>query len=114
MASRKFATGAIRDGDKDKLDYEGFLSPFVLTRFAQYMHENREQPDGSFRDSDNWQLGIPETQYLKSLLRHVMAVWSDYRLDPDFVRDDELCAIIFNAQGLLHERLSARREETLL
>ena len=105
MASREFATGATRDGDRDKLDYEGFLSPFVLTRFAQYMHKNREQPDGSFRNSDNWQLGIPEEQYLKSLLRHVMSAWTAYRAGDGYVDDDELCAILFNAQGLLHERL---------
>jgi hypothetical protein len=39
-------TGATRNLDEDKLDYEGFLSPYVLRRFAAYMHEHRKTPDG--------------------------------------------------------------------
>lgn len=106
MASREFETGAIRDTAEGKLDFEGFLSPFALERFAQYMHAARTMPDGSFRDSDNWQLGIPEEQYLKSLLRHVISIWKAYRADPENVPEDELCAAFFNIQGLLHERVT--------
>jgi len=46
-------TGATRDVDNDKYDYEGFLSPIVLHRYAQYMHKHRLQSDGELRDSDN-------------------------------------------------------------
>jgi hypothetical protein len=41
---REFTTGATRNLDEDKHDYEGFLSPYVLRRFAAYMHEHRKTP----------------------------------------------------------------------
>ena len=52
---RTFDTGATRDSDNDKLDYEGFLSPLVLRRYAEYLHKHRKQSDGKIRTSDNWQ-----------------------------------------------------------
>jgi hypothetical protein len=67
---RTFSTGATRDTDEGKLDFEGFLSPTVLKAFAEYMHEKRKMPDGSLRDSDNWQRGIPVDAYMKSMWRH--------------------------------------------
>jgi hypothetical protein len=72
---REFGTGATRDLDANKLDFEGFLSPLVLERYAEHMHKARRMPDGSMRDSDNWQLGIPVVVYMKSLFRHFFAVW---------------------------------------
>ena len=52
---RKFETGATRDTDEGKLDFEGFFSPIVMERFAEYMNKHRRQSDGQLRDSDNWQ-----------------------------------------------------------
>lgn len=98
---REFESGAIRDTDEGKLDYEGFLSPYVLRRYAEYMHEKRRMPDGSMRDSDNWQRGIPPEQCMKSLLRHVMEVWQGMDIRIDAVSEDDLCAVIFNAQAML-------------
>lgn len=110
---REFETGATRDNDEDKYDYEGFLSPLVLERFAQYMHANRVQRDGSVRASDNWQKGIPRDAYMKSAWRHFMDWWTWHRLDPTDdldpeVVNDALCALLFNVQGYLHERLKNR------
>jgi hypothetical protein len=107
---RTFDTGATRDSETDKLDYEGFLSPVVLHRYAEYMHTHRIQADGSLRDSDNWQKGIPLAAYMKSLWRHVMDVWGHHRglgparsvTDTSLI-EDALCAVIFNASGYLHE-----------
>ena len=76
---REFDTGATRDNDTDKPDYEGFLSPLVLEAYAQYMHKNRVQADGATRDSDNWQKGIPRDQYMKSAFRHFMDLWRAHR-----------------------------------
>jgi hypothetical protein len=120
---RKFETGAIRDVDTSKYDYEGFLSPLVLERFGQYMHKHRRLADGSMRDSDNWQKGIPLSAYMKSGWRHFFDWWKIYRgLEPshppgqvrDFTPGEELeeslCALLFNAQGYLHETLKSKQE----
>lgn len=111
---RHFETGATRSAEGDKYDYEGFLSPLALERFGAYMHAHRKQPDGTVRDSDNWQKGIPVPQYVKSLWRHLVSTWKHFRLNwqtpaglgPEI--EDDLCAVIFNAQGMLHEILKAR------
>ena len=101
----QFDTGATRSGG-EKLDYEGFLSPLVLKKYAEYMHQHRIQPDGSLRDSDNWQKGIPYDSYMKSLSRHFMDLWLIHRGHPKEATEslqDSLCAILFNAMGILHE-----------
>jgi hypothetical protein len=111
VAVRKFETGATRDVEDGKFDYEGFLSPIVLERFGAYMHENRHLKDGSLRASDNWQLGIPFAVYMKSLFRHFHTAWKLHRGDAHYSPDmeDALCGILFNAQGYLHELL--KREQ---
>lgn len=106
---REFTTGATRDGDTDKLDYEGFLCPLVLRRYAEFMHKNRFQADGKIRDSDNWQKGFPRSVYMKSAFRHFMAVWQSHR--DGKVSQEELCALLFNLMGLLHEELKAERTD---
>ena len=76
--TRLFDTGATRDTDANKLDFEGFLSPRVLRQYAEYMHKCRlrNQPHGeALRASDNWQKGMPKDSYMKSLVRHVMELW---------------------------------------
>ena len=107
---RTFDTGATRDTDAGKLDYEGFLSPLVLRRYAEYMHQHRTQSDGALRDSDNWQKGIPLDAYMKSGWRHFMDWWGYHRhiiLSNQRV-EDALCAIIFNASGYLHQLLTGK------
>lgn len=105
---RKFETGATRSPEEWKYDYEGFLSPRVLERYAAYMHKHRIQTDGSLRASDNWQKGIPRDSYMKSLWRHFIDVWKNHRrlYTPESV-EENLCAVIFNASGYLHEILKA-------
>lgn len=103
---RNFDSGAYRDTDTGKLDFEGFLSPAVLTAFAEYMHKNRMQSDGRVRDADNWQKGIPKDVYMKSMWRHFMDVWCNHR--GVTARDDmatALCGLLFNVQGMLFEVL---------
>ena len=110
QTARQFPTGANRSDDSRKLDYEGYLSPLVLERFAHYMYEH--QYDGA-RASDNWQKGIPATEYLKSLLRHVLDLWlwhRGYGHIATETKEEALCAIFFNTQGYLHETLLGREE----
>lgn len=105
---RKFDTGATRDTASGKLDYEGFLSPIVLKAFAEYMDKNRVQSDGTLRDSDNWQKGIPTDSYMSSLWRHFMDVWllhRGYEAREGVDMEEALCATIFNAMGYLFEHL---------
>jgi hypothetical protein len=112
--TRTFKSGATRDTDKGKLDYDGFLSPLVLKRYAEYMHKCRVQSDGKVRDSDNWKKGIPSSVYMKSMWRHFMDVWSwnfkkgrleNISYNEIKEQEDSLCAVIFNASGYLHELL---------
>jgi hypothetical protein len=110
---RAFDTGATRDADDEKFDPEGFIDPRVLFAYSKYMHKNRHQSDGTLRASDNWQKGIPQDQYMKSLLRHVMDLWADHRGCPQSRNEDgqvppldeTLGGILFNAMGYWHEEL---------
>lgn len=113
-AVRIFETGATRSNDALRDDPEGYLSPIVIDRFNQYMTRHRVQPDGRVRASDNWQLGMPLDTFVKGLWRHFLHLWTRHRGFP--VRDshaaedieEDLCAILFNAQGYLHELLKAK------
>ena len=108
-AMRNFATGATRNIDTDKFDYEGFFSPLVLERRAVYMHKHRIQADGELRDSDNWQKGIPLDAYMKSAFRHFMDAWKNHRNIPSEDLEESLCALMFNIEGYLLETLRAKK-----
>lgn len=109
---RRFKTGATRDTDLNKPDYEGFLSPIVLERFGEYMNQHRKQADGSLRNSDNWQAGIPKEAYIKSCWRHFMDWWKWHRgFTGKESLEDSLCAVIFNANGYLFELLKNKNEK---
>lgn len=106
---RTFDTGATRDTESGKLDLEGFLSPLVLKRYAKYLHGHRTMKDGSTRDSDNWQKGIPFDVYMKSAWRHFIDMWSYHRgwlVGNTF--EDAMCGLLFNVMGYLHEHLKAQ------
>jgi hypothetical protein len=111
---RSFDTGATRNQDVSRVDPEGFLSPLVIERFCEYMHVNRVQSDGSLRDSDNWQKGIPQDVYMKSAWRHFLHLWLRHRgmhvSDPHAAAtiEDDICALLFNLQGYLHEILKSK------
>ena len=106
---REFDTGATRDTEEGKLDYEGFLSPLVIERYGQYMNTHRIQADGKLRASDNWQKGIPREAYIKSGWRHFFDWWALHRgYNRDVQLQDALCALLFNVMGYLHEVLKER------
>tara|TARA_Y100000034_G_scaffold127292_1_gene179861 strand:- start:620 stop:949 length:330 start_codon:yes stop_codon:yes gene_type:complete len=108
---RTFDTGATRDDDETKHDYEGFLSPLVIERFGEYMTKHRIQSDGGIRDSDNWQKGIPQEQYVKSMFRHFIDIWKEHRgyKTKDGI-EEALCGEMFNVMGYLHEHLKRKEE----
>lgn len=112
-AKRVFSTGATRDTVAGKIDYEGHLSVLALEAYGTYMDYNRLMKDGSARPSDNWQLGIPRDQYMKSGLRHMFDWWKYHRgfsIKENIVW--ALCGVLFNASGYLHELL--KNDPTLL
>lgn len=106
---REFKTGATRDKEKDKLDYEGFLSPIVLKAYANYMHKHRLQTDGKLRDSDNWQRLFGDKHddvCMKSLARHFMDLWLEHRgFKSRDGKKDALFGIMFNAMAYLFKML---------
>lgn len=108
---REFESGATRDTTEGKYDLEGFLSPLVLNRYAEYMNKHRTQADGKLRDSDNWQKGIPLAAYIKSAYRHFFDWWANHRGVKSVVKEDieeSLCALLFNTMGYLHEHLKSK------
>lgn len=112
---RTFWSGATRSTDAGKPDYEGYLSPLVIRRYGEYMTANRVQADGKVRTSDNWTKGIPTSEYLKSLLRHVVDVWLIHRQYPDKATgtlQDALCGVMFNAMGYLFEEIKREQNTT--
>lgn len=111
---RQFPSGATRNVDSGRPDPEGAMSPLVEQRFSEYMLRHQAQEDGSLRESDNWQKGQPLSAYMKGLRRHLLHLWlrhrgypvTDPKAEPSI--EDDLCAIIFNAQGYLHEMVKVR------
>jgi hypothetical protein len=115
---RLYETGATRGSNQGKLNYTGFLSPIVLRRYAEFMQSNQMQADGQLRDADNWKKGIPRQDYLESLHRHFMSVWLLMDRQKAFDEtgkpvelENEICAMMFNSMGLLHEMLKDRFAE---
>ena len=108
---RTFNSGATRGTAEGKVDIEGAFSVLSLERYGEYMLEHQTDSAGMPRSSDNWQKGFPLSSYVKSLLRHSLALWRINRgfmdLGSKFL-EDTLCAIIFNAQGYLHVHLKGR------
>ncbi|NOQ21615.1 MAG: hypothetical protein GQ565_03050 [Candidatus Aegiribacteria sp.] len=116
--TRQFDSGATRDQDTTKFDYEGFFSPLTMRARAEYMHKHRKQSDGAMRDSDNWQKGMPLSVYIKSFWRHFMDLWFILRgypmiagqatdqSPPDLM--EALCGAAFNIDGMIHEEMKKR------
>jgi hypothetical protein len=101
---RNFKTGATRNDDSNELDYEGFISPIVLKRYAEYMHRHRVQSDGNIRASDNWTKGISKDVYAKSLTRHFMDFWLEHRgFESREGMNDALMGLLFNTMGYIFE-----------
>lgn len=122
MASTKgtdtqvFKTGATRNDSSERIDPEGFFSPEVLLTFCDYMHKNRYRPNGEVRASDNWQLGISQRAYAKSLWRHHLDFMKTHRKQGNQnegaenpYRNEQLitdcCAGMFNYMGYMFEEL---------
>ena len=113
---RKFETGATRNCDQNKYDYEGFFTPLFIEAFGAYMHKHRVQIDGALRDSDNWQKGLPLDVCIKSAWRHFFDLWKIHRgikaISPEDGHEidavEACCALFFNVQAYVHETLKKK------
>lgn len=111
---RQFETGAYRDTDDSKLDFEACFSPLVLQRYAEYICSKRKVPlwkDKGIRPDDNWQMGIPIESYMKSKARHFISTWLIHRGFSNENIEEALCAELFNTMGMLFEVLKKKSEE---
>ena len=104
-AIRKFATGATRDNDIQKINIIGSLSPLVLRRFAQFMRDHNIKSGELKRDEANWKKGMPVQSYMESKARHWLDIWITFEGYENFNIEDLLCADLFNTMGHLHEIL---------
>jgi hypothetical protein len=109
---RTFSTGATRDTAEGKHEPWGFTSALAEQRFSEYMHKHRQQSDGQLRDSDNWKRGISLDAYKHSLSRHIQDLRLILEGHPEQARERDreevLCSILFNVQGMLHETIKER------
>lgn len=109
---RQFTSGATRNTDEGKLDFEGFNSPLVMERYAQYMEKHRVQADGTRRGSDNWQGLFGQDHFnicMKSAFRHFFDWWKQhrgYKGQDDL--EESICALIFNANAYLFKILKEK------
>ncbi len=84
-----FESGAMRDADPSKPRYD-LIDPGFLLRLAEQMRKGAEH-----YGLHNWTKGIPSTNYMASLLRHVEAYRRGER------DEDHLSAAVFNIMGLM-------------
>jgi hypothetical protein len=114
---RTFETGATRDGNVSKIDYEAHLCPETLHAYCEFLHAHRALPDGSRRDADNWQKGMEPDVWIESLVRHSLQLWRLHRgfrvveRKPDgseieITKYHAVCGVLFNAFGYLRELIT--------
>lgn len=91
-----FPSGAMRDSATDKPRYD-LIDPGFNLRLAEQLRKGAEH-----YGEHNWTKGIPSSNYMQSLLRHVEAYRQGKR------DEDHLAAAVFNIMGLM------RNEDTEL
>lgn len=107
--AREFKTGAYRDGEDGKNDYEGFICPLVIKGYGNYMTKHRRQSNGVWRDSDNWQNLFGDDHYkvcMSSAWRHFEDMWLEHRGHKS--RDgmeEAINGLLFNIMAYYHKYL---------
>jgi hypothetical protein len=110
---RQFGTGANRDTDVGKLDFEAFDHPLLVESYARYLNKHRKLPDGTFRDGDNWQKMFGDDHFavcMKSAHRHFFDVWKQHRgIKSSESLEDSINATIFNLKAYLFKILKEKQ-----
>lgn len=103
-----FETGAVRGTQEGKPDFVSTISWTAFNRYARYMTKQGEKYGGG-----TFKKGIPAESYERSLVRHVdKYMRNKYENGKDELETDHLCAILFNAFGLIHEEEQSKLKST--
>ncbi len=109
LEKRTFDSGAFRNSDEGKLGYEGFTNPLVMKKYAEFMSKNRQLEDGTLREPDNWQKGIPIQALMESGTRHFEDVKLHHRGHGDDAVEgylDSIFGAVFNLLGMAHAEIN--------
>lgn len=114
---REFSTGSNRDIDTNKPDFEGALSPLVISAYGDYIVKHRKIANGTLRSDDNWQLLFGEKHCdvcIKSAWRHFLDFWKEHRgyKSRDGL-DEAICGLLFNVMAYYHKVLIDREKGEL-
>jgi len=93
---RRFPTGAVRSNDAGRPD-PTLISPYAMEELAMHLTENTNE-----FDPQNYWLGIPEEECLKSMLRHYISYQKHKMAGLSGEYETDLRAIAFNAMAALH------------
>jgi len=114
---RNFDTGAIRDNDDSKINYQGALSPLVLEAYGAYIQKHSLLPDGTRRNNKNWQnlFGTHEEHRqvcIESAWRHFIDLLMEHDgYDSRDGLDEAIGGLMFNIQAYWFSVLKERRGE---
>jgi hypothetical protein len=87
---RSFGTGAVRDSDSSKPKI-ALISPYALMRLG------KRYAGGAVKYAPrNWELGIPLSEYINSLGRHLLALMMGD------ASEDHAAAIMWNIAAYIH------------
>ena len=73
MTTRTFETGATRNGNKGKYEFDKYVNPINELSYAQYM-KSHQVINWEYRPWDNRQKGIPFDSLFESAYRHMQTL----------------------------------------
>jgi hypothetical protein len=114
---RMSESGAIRNSDVGKINYQGALSPLILEAYGKYIEKHSLLPDGTRRNNKNWQklFGTPEEHRqvcIESAWRHFIDVLMEHDgYDSRDGIDEALGGLMFNVQAYWFSLLIERKKK---
>ena len=112
---RMSESGAIRNSDIGKINYQGALSPLILEAYGKYIEKHSNLPDGTKRNNKNWQnlFGTPEEHRqvcIESAWRHFIDLLKEHDgYNSQDGIDEALGGLMFNIQAYWFSLLSDKK-----